>query len=60
MVNAISAGTHRFDETAQASRAVVRPLLIEDLDSPGQSDAVMFSICIIAVPAAERSGQFAA
>ncbi|MER6428220.1 hypothetical protein ACFV2Z_39425 [Streptomyces sp. NPDC059688] len=57
MVNAVPSGVHRrTDDTAQSARSLV----IEDLDSLGQNDAVLFSICIIAFPAAEASGQFGA
>ena len=57
MVNAVPSGVHRRTEDAASS---ARPLVIEDLDAPGQNDAVLFSICIIAFPAAEASGQFGA
>lgn len=57
MVNAVPAGVHRLNEV---SAPAARPLVIEDLDSLGQNEAVLFCICIVAVPTAEASGQFAA
>ncbi|MEV6949422.1 hypothetical protein AB0N07_47470 [Streptomyces sp. NPDC051172] len=57
MVNAVPAGVHRLNE---GSAPAARPLVIEDLDSLGQTDAVLFCICIVAVPTAEAGGQFAA
>ncbi|MET7478876.1 hypothetical protein ABZT17_31570 [Streptomyces sp. NPDC005648] len=61
MVNVLPAAAHRIDEfSAQAAHGAGRHLTIEDLDASGQSDAVMFCICIVAVPADGRGGQLAA
>ncbi|MGW1055577.1 hypothetical protein ACWDBD_50110 [Streptomyces sp. NPDC001118] len=56
MVNAVPSGARSFD--APAAQVPGRHLVIEDLDSAGQCESVMFTICIIQPPVTDGRGQF--